>query len=85
MSVLSGGGKECDHFFGRAKAEEVEATCWVLCSRCHYAKTQNSPSASHWLELFIDHCRRYNYSESQQRAEARLVFVDTRRQLGAKL
>lgn len=82
---FSQAGREIDHVFGRARQEEVEATCWLLCPRCHYAKTQNSPSASHWLEKFIAHCKRYGYAEAQHRAEARLQFVDTRRTLGAAL
>jgi hypothetical protein len=78
-------GREVDHFFGRAKAEEVESTCWALCPRCHYQKTRNHPDSSHWLRLFIAHCVRWGYVESAQRADARLVFVDTRRELGARL
>ncbi len=74
-----------DHFFGRARADEVEFTVWLLCKDCDYAKTRNSPDASTWLRRFIEHCKRYGYVDSQQRAEARLVFVDTRRELGARL
>lgn len=76
---------ELDHFFGRAKAEESEATCWVLSVRCHYQKTRNSPTSSEWFRRFIAHCRRHGYAEAQRRAEARLDFVDTRRSLGAAL
>lgn len=47
-------------------------------------KTQNSPDASHWLRRFIEHCAKWGYLESKQRAEARLFFVDTRRSLGAR-
>lgn len=79
VSVMQ--SREVDHFFGRAKAEEVEATCWVLCPRCHYAKTQNSPSARHWLDLFIKHCTRWNYIEARTRAEARRDFVNARTKL----
>lgn len=75
---------EVDHMFGR-RVDENEATCWVLSVRCHYAKTRNHPDASHWLRLFIEHCRKHGYMESQHRAEARLHFVDTRRKLGAAL
>lgn len=69
---------EIDHMFGRAKAEESEATCWVLSVRCHFAKTRNSPDAATWLRKSIDHCRTYGYAESRLRAEARLHFVVTR-------
>jgi hypothetical protein len=76
---------EIDHFFSRSKAAEGTDTCWVLSVRCHYEKTRNHPTSSEWLRRFIEHCKRHGYTESQQRAEARLQFVDTRRQLGAAL
>lgn len=66
---------EVDHFFGRAKADESEATCWVLTPRCHYAKTANSPSARSWLERFIAHCERHGYAESETRAKAKLEWL----------
>ncbi len=76
---------ECDHFFGRAKAEETEATCWMLCPQCHFAKTRCYPDASAWLRKFAEHCDRHGYIESAERARARLDFVDTRRALGSAL
>jgi len=88
---------EVDHFFGRAKAEESEATCWVLSVRCHYAKTRNSPDASTWFRRFAAHCdaradelkfnnpARRAYEDAANRARARLDFVDTRRALGSTL
>lgn len=78
-------GAEADHQFGRAKADENEATVWLICPRCHFAATRNHPDASHWLRLKIQHFEKHGYSESQQRAEARLQFVDTRRSLGVAL
>jgi hypothetical protein len=63
-----------DHFFGRAKAEEVEATCWILSVRCHFAKTNNSPRARIWFERFINHCQRWGYAASRTRAENDLAF-----------
>jgi hypothetical protein len=77
--------QECDHFFSRARAEENEATCWMLCTSCHFQKTVNHPNAAHWFRRFIEHCRKYLYCESQQRAEARLFFVETRGTLGSAL
>jgi hypothetical protein len=74
-----------DHFFGRAKAEESEATVWMLHTTCDYAKTRNSPDASHWFRLFAAHCDRYGYFDAAKRARARLDFVDTRRGLGSAL
>lgn len=76
---------ECDHFFGRAKAEESEATCWVLTPRCHFAKTRNSPDGGYWLERFIVHCDRWGYNESVIRARARLEMVTTRHQFNRAL
>lgn len=65
---------EVDHFFGRAKSDEVEATCWVLSPRCHFMKTNNSPSARDWLERFIKHCERWGYAESLIRAQGKLAW-----------
>lgn len=83
---------EVDHFFGRAKAEETEATCWVLSVRCHFEKTRNSPTSSEWFRRFIAHCQRQvardggdTYTAAAVRASARLDFVDTRRTLGSAL
>lgn len=78
-------GKEVDHFFGRAKAEEGESTCWVLSPACHFRKTRNSPDGGYWLRLFIKHCERWGYNESVIRAEARLAMVDTRQQFNRAL
>lgn len=49
---------EADHFFGRGKVEEQEFNCWILTPACHFAKTNNSPSATHWYLKFIAHCGR---------------------------
>lgn len=76
---------EADHFFSRAKAEETEATCWILTVKCHYAKTRNHPNNAEWQRKFIEHSRRHGYAESQRRAEARLHFVETRGTLGTAL
>lgn len=76
---------EADHFFGRAKAEETDATVWMLSVDCHFAKTRNHPTVSTWLERFIAHCKKHGYDEAILRAQARLVYADTRRSLGAAL
>jgi hypothetical protein len=65
------GAAEVDHFFGRGREESVES-CWRLRSDCHRAKTGNSPSAAHWLEKFITHCKRHGYAPEAERAQARL-------------
>ena len=57
-----------DHFLGgsgrRLVVESVEM-CWALCRSCDRSKTDNSPSAKHWIQLFIEHCRRHGYAESE--------------------
>lgn len=63
---------ELDHAFGRARAESVE-TCWALCRDCHRQKTNNDPSAAHWLEAFAELAEGLNYSESASRARALLA------------
>lgn len=47
---------EVDHFFSRGRSDESEQTCWVLSVRCHYAKTNGSPSSAEWFKRFIRHC-----------------------------
>lgn len=86
---------EVDHFFGRAKSDEVEFTCWVLTPRCHYMKTNNSPNAEHWLTKFIAHCGRWarkaqgdgvdGYAESAVRAQVKLEWNATKRTLRGAL
>lgn len=76
---------EVDHYFGRAKAEETEATCWVLSVQCHFEKTRNHPSNAEWQRRFIEHARRLGFFESVKRAEARLHFVETRGIFGTAL
>lgn len=76
-----------DHFFGRSKANEVEFTCWVLRADHHRAKTDNYPSARHWLTKFIRHCGRWarkapvlgsgpdGYAESALMAQSKLEWL----------
>lgn len=79
-------GQEADHIFGRPpRADESEATCWLICPRCHFSRTRNYPNAAHWLRLVVEHFKLHGYAESQQRAEARLYFVETRGALGSAL
>lgn len=53
-----------DHFFGRARGEEVEFRCWVLRADHHAAKTDNRPSAVEWCRRFVAHCRKYAHGEN---------------------
>ena len=69
-----------DHFFGRARAEESAATCWLLRADCHRAKTDNAPSAREWHERWIRHAERHGYVAEAARARARLEGIITLRE-----
>lgn len=69
---------EIDHALGRARAEEAIDNCWALTPRCHFAKTNNSPSAAEWLSKFTTHAERHGYVASEARARARLFYVNAR-------
>jgi hypothetical protein len=63
-----------DHFFGKARSENVE-TCWALCASCDHDKTENripgtnQVSRRWWLERFRRHCILHGYGRA-------LVMVD---------
>lgn len=78
------GGPELDHFFGRARAESVQA-CWALRSDCHHRKTTATPSAEAWFERFRAHCIRYSYWAEAKRAASRLAYVEAKKRLGERL
>lgn len=69
---------EADHFFGRPpRIDETEFHVWLLCRSCHYGKTNNRPSAAHWYERFIAHCRKYcgdGYVAARITAEEKLAW-----------
>jgi hypothetical protein len=69
--VCGAAGEQFDHAEGRKHSESLE-TVWHLCAFCHFKKTNNQPSARHWLEAFIRHCARYEYREPAIRAHRRL-------------
>lgn len=54
---------ELDHFFGRARSENVE-TCWLLCRTCHGEKTENRPNRRWWLERFRRHAVLHGYGRA---------------------
>lgn len=72
-----GGEAQLDHFEGKARNESAES-CWLIRADCHEWKTRNSPSASHWLKLFVRHCDRHGYAEQARRTRDRLAFVEAR-------
>lgn len=64
-----------DHFFGgsgRRLAMESVETCWHLCVPCHRDKTENRPSAEHWLEKFVAHCEKHGYAQAAEEARKRI-------------
>ncbi len=66
---------QCDHYFGRAKAVTSVETCWGLNHDCHYAKTNNSPSAAHWHYKFISHALLFGYAAEAERAETKPMVL----------
>lgn len=65
---------ELDHQEGRGRSESVETT-WLLHRSCHRLKTNNDPSAAHWLEKIVAHAERYVYRKTAARARARLEGI----------
>ena len=73
---------EVDHFFGVAKADETEFLCWLLHRDCHRAKTDNRPSAAHWLTAFMKHCAKYvgdGYRSAAYDAQEKLAWLTARK------
>lgn len=62
--------------FGRAKALESVANCWMLLPACHFAKTRNSPDAATWLRRFIEHQTVYGYDTT--RAIGKLAWAEAK-------
>ena len=63
---------EFDHYFSRREADHV-STGWYLCRECHFRRTRNEPSAQHWIRRFMEHCKKFGFEVSHQRAAARLA------------
>lgn len=76
-SRWAGEALRCDHFFGRARSEEV-STCWMLCPKCDEAKTQNRPAAATWLKKFLEHTAKHHFHAAYATAFKRLQFVQQR-------
>lgn len=86
-----------DHMFGgsgRRQALQSKFTCWALCARCHWLKTENKPDAPFWLWAFVNHCavqaspfgdmaedEPSGYSHAASIAKARLEALQTQSQL----
>lgn len=61
-----------DHFFGRARAPQTAANCWLLCWSCHQQKTDNAPTATYWLEVFAGHAQHHGFWDEASKANAAL-------------
>lgn len=70
VAGCGGVGVELDHFFGRGKAPETVATCWMLCRSCHRDKTLNRPDRIAWLDTYQGHCAAYGYVTEWNRASS---------------
>jgi hypothetical protein len=67
---------ELDHFFPKARTRQTVKTCWALTLHCHRRKTDNNPSAEHWLERFITHAEAHGYREEAGMATRRLASLE---------
>lgn len=76
---------QMDHFWGRGKARQTVENCWAIGRYCHSQKTDNHPSAEHWLHRFAEHARKHHYWKEVTRANERMHFVLMRKHLGAEL
>lgn len=66
---------QLDHFFGRVRVPQSERNCFALCPACHREKTDNVPSAAHWLEKFVAHAERHGFTEEAGMATRRLAAI----------
>ena len=64
---------ELDHYFGRARSENVE-TCWLLCRTCHGEKTENRPNRRWWLERFRRHAVLHGYGRAIAMVDQQLAL-----------
>lgn len=73
-----------DHFFGRKNAQEELATLWLLCFKCHRAKTENrasatsTPDARVWVGRFMVFAALHGYAESVKRCQLRLEWISAK-------
>lgn len=67
---------ELDHFFGRARHEDIE-TVIVLCRPCHFAKTNSMPSRLAWLHRFRRHAERLGYGRAITLVHQQLALEPT--------
>jgi 5-methylcytosine-specific restriction endonuclease McrA len=74
---------ELDHFFGRGRGQSV-VSCWLICARCHHAKSKSVPSAGFWLHAFIRHAEKHSYMVTAEKARARLEGIVAMRAEGAR-
>lgn len=76
---------ELDHFWGRGKAPQSVANCWLLCRLCHRRKTDSLPARTYWLERFETHARFHGHMAEARKARSTidsLALADAAEQAG---
>lgn len=66
---------QLDHFWGRGKVRQSVKNTWLLAAHCHRAKTNNEPSATHWLAAYAAHSEKNGHVDEWRKASDRLAFV----------
>jgi hypothetical protein len=64
---------EMDHFFGKARSENIE-TVWMLSPAAHIDKTRNHPTRRWWLERFRRHAVRHGYGRAIAMVDQQLAL-----------
>lgn len=67
-----------DHAFGKKNAPEEMGTLWLLCFKCHRAKTDNHPDARTWVGRFMTFAAIHGYADSARRCQMRLEWIEAK-------
>jgi 5-methylcytosine-specific restriction endonuclease McrA len=70
---IHGAALQMDHFWGRARDESIQS-CWMVCPKCHFDKTNNRPSRGVWLGGFSLFCERYGYAGELAKCDRAIVL-----------
>jgi hypothetical protein len=66
------GATDLHHVFGRVRVKQSVETCLAVCRGCHWKITENNPSAAYWWSRAVGVLAALGYTESANRAQARL-------------
>jgi hypothetical protein len=66
------GATDLHHAFGRVRVKQSVETCLAVCRHCHWKLTENIPSAAAWWGRVVGVLAALGYTESANRAQARL-------------